>query len=424
LKESFLHYIWQSSQFDHQNLQTTSGQKLGIIKPGLAHSDGGPDFQNALISIENHKWAGHVEIHINSSDWFKHNHHLDAAYDGTVLHVVHTHDAEVKRTNNTVIPCLELRSIISDSQYQLYESLTNNSHQIPCENLLPSVPNHIKTLTLEARSIERLEAKSLTIYDKLKSSNHDWQEVLYQLISRSFGMRINALPFELLAKQLPLSLLSKYKNQPDTIVALFFGVAGFLHGKHKDNYPKSLYSEFSFYQQKHNLLPIPISSWKFLRLRPANFPPVRIAQLAAVIFNTDSLFGTIKDKMRLPDLQLLFDKEISKYWETHYRFDVTSNAKQKRIGSSLIHSIIINAIVPVYYSYGLEQNDLNLQEICLDLLSSIPAEQNTYVNYYKNNGVQVDNALQSQGVLQLHQKFCIFKNCLNCQIGHAILKRV
>lgn len=421
MKESFLHYIWQTAQFDHTDLKTVSGHSISIHKRGSAHHDGGPDFQNALIAIDGEKWAGQVEIHINSSDWFKHNHHLDSTYDGTILHVVYTYDADVTRTNGTIIPCLALNIRISKSLITTYDALTNNSHKIPCEMVLSKVASQTKLLTIEARAIDRLEAKSIPIFQKLQTCQNDWQEVLYQMISRAFGMRVNKLPFELLSKQVPTRLLSKYTNIEYVTEALLFGCAGFLNPQLKDDYGKHLYQEYAFLSKKHSLDTIPIEHWKFLRLRPTNFPTIRIGQLAAMIPSQQSLFATVLEHMRYDSLKPIFDCQPNPYWSNHYRFDVESKPRKKSIGQGLYHNILINAIVPVVYCYALHRNDLPLQDRCLTLMTEIAPEQNSITHYFQKQGFDLDSALHSQGVLHMHEKFCTFKDCLNCQIGHQIL---
>ncbi|MFT5723035.1 MAG: hypothetical protein ACI9JN_000140 [Bacteroidia bacterium] len=423
MKESFLHYIWQTAQFDHTDLTTTSGAHLTILKKGSPHQDGGPDFINALIKLDSETWAGQVEIHIQSSDWFKHNHHLDSAYDNTVLHVVYEYDADVRRSNGTIIPCLILKPRIGEELLLGYERLTNNSDKIPCHNMLPHMANETAIFTIEAKAIDRLKDKSVVILNKLERCQNDWQEVLYQMIAIALGMRVNKVPFELLAKQLPLKLISKYRNNLETMEALVFGSAGFLHKHHVDAYGKSLFLEYIFLSTKHQITPIPVETWKFLRLRPANFPTIRLAQLATLLHQKEGLFSRVKDELQYDNLLALFRIEPSAYWRTHYRFDQVSANKSKQVGKNLIHNILINAVVPILYCYGLKQNNLMLQDQCLELLESIPAEQNAITLYYQTRGLTITNALQSQGVLQLHNKLCIFKDCLNCQIGHHILKR-
>lgn len=421
MKESFLHYIWQTAQFDHADLKSVSGQSITIHKRGSVHHDGGPDFQNALIAIDGEKWAGQVEIHINSSDWFKHNHHLDSTYDGTILHVVYHFDADVNRTNGTVIPCLELGTRIPRDIIDTYDALTNNSHKIPCEMVLTKVPDHTKLLTIEARAIDRLDAKSKPIFQKLKTCQNDWQEVLYQFIARAFGMRVNKLPFELLAKQVPTRLLSKYANHPTTTEALLFGCAGFLHSQLKDDYGQLLLQEYNFLSKKHSLSTIPIEHWKFLRLRPTNFPTIRIGQFAAVVHQQQHLFATVMEKLQYASLKSIFECQPDLYWFNHYRFDVESKPKKKCIGQGLYHNILINAIVPVMYCYALQRSDTVLQEKCLSLMTEIAPEKNSITHYFNKQGFILESALHSQGVLHLHEKFCTFKDCLNCQIGHQIL---
>ena len=423
MKESFLHYIWQTAQFDHADLKTVSGQSITVHKTGNTHHDGGPDFQNALISIDDEKWAGQVEIHINSSDWFKHNHHLDPTYDGTILHVVFVHEADVNRTNGTIIPCLSLNTRISTNLIKTYDALTNNSHKIPCEMALSNVADETKTLAIEAKAIERLEAKSIPIFQKLQTCQNDWQEVLYQMVSRAFGMRVNKLPFELLAKQVPTRLLSKYANNTQAIESLFFGCAGFLHKQLKDDYGKRLYHEFTFFAKKHALNPIPVDQWKFLRLRPSNFPTLRIAQLCATLQSQTHLFSTVLDNLSYPALISVFNKQPNAYWTNHYKFDVVSEPRKKSMGKGLLHNVLINAVVPVVYCYAIHRNDLQLQDKCLELMIDIPPEKNAITSYFKEYDFTLDNALHSQGVLHMHEKFCTFKDCLNCQIGHQILKQ-
>ena len=423
MKESYLHYIWQSRQYDTHNLVTTGEEPVRIIKPGYAHMDAGPDFKQATISISDKLWFGHVEIHVKSSDWYRHNHHVDTAYDTTVLHVVFEHDQEVMRTDGSIIPCLELQHRMSMRKYKTYEALTNNSSKIPCDQMLANVVSRTKTMTIEALAVQRLSEKSETINHTLLACKNDWQYVLYVFIARAFGMRLNASPFAMLAKRLPPNLISKYRYTPNVIPALFFGVSGFLHPMFKEDYPKTLNGLFQFYKHKHGLQEIDPSNWSFLRLRPANFPTIRIAQLASLMETTTDLFTALYDHLDNQHINSLFNIVPQDYWINHYRFDEVSKPKRKGIGKSLTQSIIINAIVPVLYSYGSSKNNIDLQERCLQLLESTPKEQNKLVSYFESKNVSVENALQSQGVLHLHKKFCTFKLCVQCQIGHDILKK-
>lgn len=395
-----------------------------VLKKGVIHQDGGPDFQNALISIDGHKWAGQVEIHISSSEWYKHNHHLDQTYDGTILHVVYTNDAEVNRSDGTAIPCLELQDRIDPVLIETYNALTNNSHHIPCERMLSVVESSTKIFTLEGHAIKRLEEKASPIFQKLSLCHNDWQEVFYQVLARSFGMRVNKLPFELLAKQISLHLLEKYLNEPLTIEALLYGGAGLLSPQYKDAYPRELLDRYAFLAHKHELQAIPTEQWKFLRLRPANFPTIRIGQFAALVQSRALLFSTISDDLTYDTLKSTCQITPNPYWDNHYRFDVRSKPKPKHIGLSLFHNLLINAVVPTFYCYGSQRNDVQLQEACIELMAHIPPEMNSTTKYFQQNGFKLDNAIHSQGALHLHQKFCIFKDCLKCQIGHRILRHL
>ncbi len=422
MKESFLHYVWATRQFCSTDLKTTTGEHLVIHKQGSSHQDGGPDFKNGLIQIEEELWAGNIEIHIKSSDWFAHNHHLDTTYDSTILHVVFNHDKEVRRTNDTVIPCLELKDKISEKLLNQYHSLTNNSHKIPCEMLVANVSASIKTLMLESMAIKRIQEKASPIYAKLDVSKNDWEEVLYQEICISFGMRLNKVPFGLLAKSVPFKLIQQYRNDRTKIEALYFGCAGYLNANNKGHYFKKLKTEFAFLQRKHELTSLDPSLWNFLRLRPPNFPTIRISQLSQLMCTSQTHLRKLISNLTYKHLYELFRVDASEFWSNHYTFSKKSTRRKKIIGQSTIHTILINAVIPVLYCYGLEHNDFELQEKCLSLLEQLPPEKNTVTNYFRSLNFPIENSLQSQGVLQLHNKNCIFKACLDCSIGHNILK--
>lgn len=421
MKENFLHYIWQTSQFDLKDLKTDCQQNLQIVKKGFNHHDGGPDFQNAIIRIGDNLWGGNVEIHIKSSDWLAHNHQNDPLYDTTILHVVYENDVVINRQNGSPIPTLSLKHRIAPSLIRRYEEIVNNTHQIPCEALLETVDSMTKTFCIEAMTIDRLKDKSKPIYEKLEQVQSDWQEVLYIEIASSFGMRVNKLPFELLAKQLPIRLLSKYHGNLFRIEALMFGIAGMLHSNFKEDYGQRLYTEFEFLKRKHNLVSIPAETWKFLRLRPANFPTIRIAQFAYLMYKSTHMFSQLKENLEIGFVQQFLKAETSEYWHNHYVFDKVSKYRVKKTGDSLSQNIIINAVVPVFYCYALAINQLELQTQCLDLLQATPKEANRVTKYFQSKGFPVRNAFESQGVLQLHNKFCTFKRCISCGVGHLLL---
>lgn len=422
MKESFLHYVWQTRQFDFSELTTTNGERLLIPSSGYPHQDGGPDFVNARVTIGKTTWAGNVEIHLNSSDWYKHNHHLDPAYDNTILHVVYHHDREVLRTDGTPIPCLEIGTRINSKLIDRYETMLSGMNSIPCRAFIDQVPTEIKTICLESMAIERLRSKTKPILERLALLKNDWEEVFYQEICAALGLRVNKQPFLQLAKNLPYTLLMRHKNNLLQLEALLFGVAGFLRSNSPDSYERSLSKEFRFLKTKYSLEPIDEHLWKFLRLRPANFPTVRLAQLAKLIHTKEHLFSMVKNHPEAETIRTIFNVSTSDYWSNHHLFGRKSKPRTKSLGSSTIDLITINAIAPVLFCYAHETENTTLQDQVFRLLESLPPENNRIVQRYNSYNFPVKNALNSQAVLQLSNGFCNFKACLQCAVGHAALK--
>lgn len=423
MKESFLHYVWATSQYSKKQLQTTQQEVIDVVHVGFPHQDGGPDFTNAKIRIDGKLWVGHVELHIKSSEWYDHHHHLDPAYDSTILHVVYHHDQDVFLSDGSEVPCLALENRIPKSLIHRYTALCSNSHTIPCDALLKEVPSEIKTLCIESMFVARLSEKTEPIIERLRQSNNDWSEVFYQEICAALGLRINKLPFLMLAKQLPFRLLSKHKNNLFQLEAMLFGTAGFLKNNALDAYESSLQREYRFLKNKYDLNPIDGHLWKFLRLRPANFPTIRIAQLAMLVHQSEHLFSQVQSNLDFMYISSLFNSTVSSYWQEHYTFNKKHSTQKKAIGKSRINLIIINAIAPTFYCYSELLGDVELNEKVMKLMENTEAEKNKTVLYYRHRKFHVRNAIHTQGILQLHNKFCTFKNCLDCQIGHFVLKQ-
>lgn len=421
--EDFLHYIWKFRLFRQLNLTTVSGLAVEILNTGMHNLNAGPDFENALIRIGDTTWAGTVEIHLRSSDWERHNHQSDPAYNNVVLHVVYVHDKEVYRENETAIPELCLSDLISEKVIDNYEVLMRGLNWIPCEKQISQVDEfHIKNW-LSRILIERLEQKSENLKEVLVECKGSWDDAFYIILARNFGFKTNALPFELLARSLPQQILSKHKNNALQIEALVFGQAGFLYGNLTDQYPQELKKEYQFLKSKYTLQAVDHFTWKYMRLRPQNFPCVRLAQFAALILKSNHLFSKILEiKSVAVIIEMFSDLQVNPYWETHYRFDTLSEKSSKQIGTESINNIMINTIAVSLFAYGRHIDKQTYINRGIELLENTPAESNRVVNRFSDIGLKPENANYTQGLIQLKQAYCDVKKCLHCGIGIKLLK--
>ncbi|WP_295767272.1 DUF2851 family protein [uncultured Mucilaginibacter sp.] len=422
--EDFLHYIWKFKLFDMRNLQTVNGEVIEIASAGIHNFNSGADFQNARIKIGDTTWAGNVEIHLNSSDWHKHNHTHDDAYNNVILHVVNKHDEDIYTSEGKLLPTLELGSRISEALYLRYHDLAYGKKQIiPCEASISTV----RPVTLQnwftRMLIERLEKKSIAVIDALKINKGNWEETFYQYLAANFGFKINALPFELTAKSLPQNILGKHKSSALQVEALIFGQAGLLENVFADQYPNKLKTEYQFLRSKYNLKPIEKHLWKFLRLRPQNFPTLRLAQFAAFALGSNQLFSKILDYEEVKELRKLFSNiVVNDYWISHYRFDAESKSSLKNFGESSIDLLLLNTVSLFLYTYGKHHNQQKYIDRSLKLLESLAVESNQIVNDFANLGIKVKTAYESQALLELKNSYCNYKRCLQCGIGNEILK--
>lgn len=421
MKESILHYVWQQKLFTQQGLQTTDGEPVEIIDVGRINTDAGPDFFNAKVKIDGTIWAGNVEIHTFASDWNKHNHQADKVYNSVVLHVVKKADIDVFRIDGEKIPQLEL--IYPEAIEQNYQALINDKKWIPCADKIAEVPGVFIESWKNALLAERLLLKTSSIHNLLNENNQHWEEAFYITLARSFGFGTNSQAFEMLAKSLPVSILGKHKNDLFQIEALLFGQAGLLEHGNFDDYQQKLKKEYDFLKVKYELKPIDGSQWKLLRLRPDNFPHVRIAQFAAIVHGSSKLLSKIIEQPELDYLLTLFRCEPSEYWKKHYLFGEESKEKSKKLGKSSIYSLLINTVVPFVFCYAADKGNEELKEKALNLLDKIPAEQNAVVTGWKDIGMEVNSAYDSQAFLQLKKMYCDGKNCLRCRVGHKVLTR-
>jgi hypothetical protein len=422
MKEDFINYIWSNKLYDFNGLSVSgTGEKIKLIEAGSRNTDSGPDFFNARIKIGNTIWAGNVEIHVKSSDWLTHNHHKDEAYDNIILHVVHTDDKPVFRKNGERIPTVELRDKIDMKILDRYNSFIKSKAWIACENQIASIDRFTVFAWLEALCIERLEEKAVSISEKLKINKQDFSEIFYRQLGRNFGFNTNSEAFELLTKSVPFTLLGKHIDRVDQLEALFFGQAGLLKSPLKDNYPQSLYGEYLFLQEKYNLKPVEAKLWKFMRMRPSNFPTIRISQFVHLLHSTSGLLNKILEHNNLNELYDLFDVQANAYWHDHSYFDRPSKPKSTRLGQASVDILLINTIIPFTFIYGKIFNEEHIQDKALLWYEQIKPEKNKITNKFTSLGLIIDNAKHSQAVIHLKKNYCDKKRCLGCRFGHVLI---
>jgi len=421
MKEDFLHYVWKYNYFNQTELRTTDGQYIRIKSNGIHNHNAGPDFSNGIIHLGNIEWIGQIEIHINSSDWYKHGHQNDINYENVILHVVWKDDKPVINAKGIRIPTMELCHRVKKQLLNKYESLIIRSSWIACSGSIAKINIEKVRIWLNAIAVERLEKKSNKIFSELQTNTFHWEKVFISYLFKAFGLKVNQEAFEYLAKSFSYELLYKYSHNLIQIEALLFGQAGMLSDKWKDPYAKRLLKEYRFIKHKHNLEAIPLAYWKFAKLRPANFPTIRIAQLAALIHKTPALFSIILDSNIKEILKVFKDISASEYWNSHYRFGSESISKVKKIGKDRIRLICINCISPVLFVYGKHRNLPRYVDKAILLLESLPAEANGIINHWKQECIKAENALQSQALIYLKKNYCDQFKCVNCQIGHQLL---
>lgn len=434
MKEDFLHYIWQYQLFDQQNLQADHGKSLEIIERGQHNSDAGPDFFNAKIKIGETVWAGNVEIHTDASHWHHHKHQTDKAYDNVILHVVYNNDKTIKRSDGSPIASLTLQNKIHPTVALKWQQLQNHSGWIPCEKSIHLIDDFTWLQWKNRLIVERLESKTQQIHELLQQTNNDWDACFYIFLSKAFGMKVNQLPFEQLAQSLPLSILQKHNNQSLQIEALFFGQAGFLNEEFLEDYPQQLQKEYRFLKNKYQLKPLNKEIWKFSKLRPANFPTIRIAQLAALVQKKVTLFSQLLQQNQLKNIIPLFNIEVHPYWHYHYHFNQSASEKTskktltkkttpKTFGKTSLYAILINAVIPFIFMYEKRTGQTSNLKNVLDLLEEIPAEKNHIIQQWNKLSVKAQNALDSQTLLELKNNYCSNKKCLSCVLGNKILNQ-
>lgn len=422
MTEEFLQFVWEQRLFTAENLKTTGGESVEVIDPGRRNYDAGPDFFNARIKIGDTLWAGNVEIHVSASDWERHNHQADPAYDSIILHVVQHADLPLTRATGGEIPTLPLS--YPSHLLENYQKLLAAQTWIACQNQFHQVDHLALKIGFNRLLVERLQEKTGEIVQRLAENTYNWNETFYQFIARNFGFKTNALPFEMLAKSLPLSIPGKHKDHLFQLEALLFGQAGLLHQELLgDEYFLQLRSEYAFLLKKYGLKPMEGHLWKFLRLRPVNFPTIRLAQLAALLHRSSGLFSQLLETASLKEIRQLFDVEASEYWNSHYKFNYPSKNSVKRLGETAVNTLVINTVIPFLFVYGDQHNKPHLKDRALEWLEQLPPENNSVIEKWKALGVQPVSAFETQALLQLKNRYCEAKKCLHCQVGSKLIKK-
>ena len=418
--ESLLQYIWQHRLWLSEDMVTNDGRRIRVIDPGLLNTDSGPDFFNAKVEINGHLWVGNVEIHVRASDWKRHHHDEDPAYDNVVLHVVEKDDAPVTRINGELIPQVVLQ--VSPRFNECYDRLVNAQVELPCAARLKEVPPLTVTEWIEALAFERLHGKVDRVRELYDRYNGSWEDVCYVMLARTLGFGINNDPFERLARATPLRLLHKHSDSILQVEALLFGQAGLLSGAHSEEpYCRQLMREYAFLANKFSLRPIEGSAWRLFRSRPQNFPYRRIALLAQFIQGGFSLMNDILNARDTKALRQLFDLELSGYWTTHYSFGKSSPGAGRALSGSSIDIVLINTVAPLYYARGEMTDDYGLTDRAIALLEDIRPEHNSIVAMFRHAGIRCDDALTSQALIQLRRNYCETRKCIYCRLGHRLL---
>ncbi len=421
MKEAILHYIWQYKLFSQHDLRSTDGQTIEIIDVGKPNQHAGPDFFNAKIKIGQTVWAGNVEIHYRSSDWNRHQHQTDVNYNNVILHVVRKVDIPVFRMDGQKIPQIELS--YTDGIEQHYESLIQSTKWIACENEIQRLPSIYINQWKHALLLERMVQKVQELDTLLLTNKNHWEETFFIILSKHLGLGINNEPFLRLTRSISWSLISKTADDLIQLEALLFGYSGLLEQtNYEDDYIVALKQAYAFLQRKYSLQTLENIHWRLLRLRPSNFPHIRMAQLAALLHQNRKLFDTMVNFQSLSHLIDLFQQvEVSEYWKNHYLFGVPSVHKNKPLGRFTINNLLINAVAPMIFCYGKHKECQELKDKALFLLQEIPAEQNYITKKWKELGFELLHAADTQSVIHLFKNYCEEKKCLRCRIGHKVL---
>lgn len=418
MTERLLQYIWQFQYFNKNSLTIIEDDVLQIIHPGTYNTNQGPDFTDAKIKIGNTVWAGSIELHIRSSHWKNHKHSADKNYNNVVLHVVWQHDADLKLPFAT----LELEDKVPKVLLEKYETLMTDNSFIPCEKSIAAINRLTWAAWKERLLIERLQQKAATVFEYLQQNNNHWEETFWWMLARNFGIKVNSDAFEKIAKSIPINVLAKHKNQIHQIEGLLLGQAGLLDAVFKEDYPQLLQREYNLYKAKYKLNK-PEAPLYFLRMRPANFPTVRLAQLAMLVHESLHLFSKIKESATVAEIKKLLNVTANDYWHYHYTLDEPTAFKKKALGQQMIDNVIINTVAVMLFAYGEYHNETKYKDKALQWLDAVAAEKNSITNGFKQTGITIKSAFDSQALIQLKNNYCSQKKCLDCAVGNKLLKQ-
>lgn len=419
--EQLLHYVWKHKIFPLKELKTTTGQQVEVIDTGLANTDAGPDFFNAKLKLDGVLWIGNIEIHERSSDWFKHGHHADTGYNSVILHIASEIDTEISRSNGERIPQIQL--ICPEAVRTNYKELLETDSYPPCYRIVPSLPPFTAHSWMTALQMERFEQKATLLNERLKRCQGNWEDAFFITLARNFGFGLNGDAFETWAHRLPFRAVDKHRNDLFQIEAIFFGQAGILEDSDGDGYYLRLKKEYTYLQHKFGLIPMDASLWRFLRLRPANFPHIRIAQLACLYHRAYGLLSRIMETETLQGVRDILKGGTSEYWLTHYTFGGSSPSRPKTLSNTSLDLLIINTVVTFLYAYGLHKGNRVLCARAGSFLEELKAENNYITRMWEQCGMKASNAADSQALIQLKKEYCDKKKCLYCRIGYEYLKR-
>lgn len=422
MKEDFLHYVWKYQLFSLQDLKTTHNSEVVVLKTGLHNQNAGPDFLNAKLKIDNQIWVGNVEIHVKSSDWYAHHHEVDSNYDAVILHVVWEDNTTIFTKNNVILSTLLLKNIVFSSALKNYQNLFSTEQRwIPCEKKISTIDVFVFENWKERLFFERLERKSEEMNTLLIENNFDFEATFFQVLAKNFGLKINGDAFLRLAKSIDFNVLRKVRFDSLQLEALLFGEAGFLEDDVEEVYHRELKKEYAYLQHKYGLKPAPKNQFSFFRMRPHNFPTIRIAQLVGVYFYHQNLFSKILATTKMKAFYELFSIQLNNFWKTHYTFEKASKASSKRLTKSFVDLLVVNTIIPLKFLYQKhigKGGELSF----LDTLRQISSEKNSIISKFNALGVSSKSAYDSQALLELKNNYCTKKRCLHCAIGLKILK--
>ena len=424
MTEDFLHYLWKHLNFNQSNLRVSGGDLLEILNNGIHNRDSGPDFAEAVIKLDGQTWAGSVEIHVRSSDWYRHHHQNDDAYQNVILHVVYEHDKEVQDRSGNNLPVLVLQGRFDEYEYWRFEQLLGNRDPIPCASIIGSLDQILVNTMLERAACERLEQKSSFIRKVWERNHRNWYETSFQLLAYGLGLKVNAQPMLDLAARLGYRLATKESGTPLRLEALLLGCSGLLEAG-LDDYTSELWRKFKFLRRKYGLAPMQAVNWKYSRMRPVSFPERRIAILAAMISMQPELPQLLLTCEKLTDLLEVLAVKPSEYWQKHHRLGSAWRDQQNHslggLSQAVITVLVINVIIPLRYAYDKFRSTGKESDV-LDLLAEFKAENNRISRLMASVGMRMDSASDSQGAIHLYRHYCSPKNCLNCAIGIKILR--